>query len=148
MMVEKLDHIHIYVNDLVKSRDLFSRLLGTTFSPTIVEQTLGIHCTMSPLALELIQPMKPDSIVAKAMAKRGEGLYALSFKVSNLEEAVKEMEEMGMHVVGRVNNHDIREAQFHPKDTCGFMIELCEYKEYSGAALASLGVRPEQKGAA
>jgi hypothetical protein len=71
--------------------------------------------------------------------KRGEGIVAISFKVSNLDEAVEVLQSKGLRLVGRINLGHIREAQFHPKDAHGVMIELAEYQEEHGAARAALG---------
>ena len=43
-----------------------------------------------------------------------------------------------MNMVSRISLGKIKEAQFHPKDAHGVMIELCEYEEESGAARAAL----------
>ncbi len=140
MKAERLDHIHIYVKDLEKAKDTFSRILGTTFSPNIEVEDMQIRSALSPLGVELIESASPDGVVAKAIERRGEGLYALSFKVPDIEEAVNELQSMGLRLVGRVEEGNIREAQFHPKDCHGVMIELCQYQEHSGAAIAVLGV--------
>lgn len=138
MKVEKLDHIHIYVENLEKAKELFGRLLRTSFSPDIVVDELKIRTSFSPFGIELIEPTSPDSVVAKAMEKGGEGLYGLSFKVDDLEQAIAELQAEGCRLVGRVEVGGIKEAQFHPKDTCGVMIELCQYEELHGAAQAAL----------
>lgn len=140
MKVERLDHIHIYVNDLEKAKGLFSRILGTNFSPTISEEKgLKILSSLSPLGIELIQPISPDSAVAKTIERRGEGLAGVSFKVADIEQAITELESQGLRLVGRVEEGNIKEAQFHPRDAFGVMLELCQYEEQHGAFLAARG---------
>jgi len=146
MKVERLDHIHIYVKDLEKAKDTFSRVLGTAFSPYLTVKDIQIRATLSPLGLELVESTSPDGVVAKAIQHGGEGLYALSFKVPDLEEAIKELQSMGMRLVGRVEVGNIKEAQFHPKDCNGVMIELCQYQEHSAAAVAVLVTDFGQRG--
>lgn len=140
MKAERLDHIHIYVKDLEKAKNTFSRALGTTFSPTIKPKDLPIKSAISPIGLELIEPTDPNGVVAKAMERGGEGLYGLSFKVPDIEEAIKVLQSMGMRMVGRVNEGRMKEAQFHPRDAHGVMVELCEYEDRSPGALAALGI--------
>lgn len=140
MKVERVDHIHIAVRDLDEAVRFFSEILGTTFSEPIVdEKTFSIKSVISPLGLELIQSLSPDGVIAKFIEKRGEGIQAISFKVSNLEEAIAELQAKGLRLVGRIEIGRIKEAQFHPKDAFGVMIELCEYQEEHGAASAALG---------
>jgi len=140
MKVERVDHIHIAVRDLDRAIKFFSEILGTTFSEPIVdEKTFSLKSVISPLGLELIQSLSPEGVIAQFIEKRGEGLHAISFKVPNLEEAIAELQAKGLRLVGRIQIGRIKEAQFHPKDSFGVMIELCEYQEEHGAAAAALG---------
>ncbi|MDP6782455.1 MAG: VOC family protein [Dehalococcoidia bacterium] len=140
MKIEKVDHIHIYVKELDKAIELFSDVLGTKFSDTIRdEENFGLKSVIDPLGLELLEGTRPESPISRHVEKRGEGIVAISFKVSNLDEAVEVLQSKGLRLVGRINLGHIREAQFHPKDAHGVMIELAEYQEEHGAARAALG---------
>ena len=140
LKVEKVDHIHIYVNDLQKAVEFFSDVLGTKFGATIRdEKTFGLKSAIDPLGLELIEGIGPQSPICRHVAKKGEGLAAISFKVANLDEAVEVLQSKGLTLVGRIKLGHIREAQFHPRDAHGVMIELAEYEEEHGASRAALG---------
>lgn len=139
MKAERLDHIHIYVKDIEKAKKTFSKALGTTFSPVILPKDLPIKSVMSPIGLELIEPIDSNNAVGKALERGGEGIYGLSFKVPDIEEGIKALQAQGMRLVGRVNEGRIKEAQFHPRDAHGVMIELCEYEDVSLGGLAALG---------
>ena len=129
MKVERLDHVHIFVNDLEKSQGLFSKFLNTTFCTPGTQESIAVKFTLSPLGIELIQPTSSKSPIARSLEQKGEGLAGLSFKVSNLDEAVEELKSLGMEVIGQIKVGDLREVQFNPKDSCGVLIELCEYEE-------------------
>ena len=139
MKVERLDHIHIFVKDIKKAKGLFSRILGTNFSLTIVEENLKLQFALSPLGIELIEPTSRDSGVAKTLERRGEGLAGISFKVANIEQAITELQSQGLRLVGKSETGSVKEAQFHPADACGVMLELCQYEEQHSAALPALG---------
>jgi methylmalonyl-CoA/ethylmalonyl-CoA epimerase len=139
MKVEKIDHIHIAVKDLDKAIQFFSDILETKFSPVIMAEKFDLKSVLDPLGLELIQSTSPEGVIAKFIERRGEGLHAISFKVPNLDEAVAELQAKGLKLVGRIDLGGIREAQFHPKEAFGVMLELCEYQEEHGAARAVLG---------
>ena len=140
MKVEKLDHVHIAVHDLEGAIKFFSDILGTKFGDIIHDdQVFHLRSAIDPLGLELLTSTTPDGVVARSLAKKGEGVHALSFKVPNLDEAVAELQAKGLRLVGRIELGRIREAQFHPKDAYGVMIELCEYEEEHGASRAALG---------
>jgi len=132
---EKLDHFHIYVKDLEKAKEIYGRALGTHWSPTLFEKDSMVKSTLSPLGIELIEPASPDSPVAKTIERRGEGLFGVSFKVANIDQAIADLESQGLKCVGKIQLGSVREAQFHPGGACGVMIELTEYVEQHGAAV-------------
>ena len=126
MKVEKIDHVHIAVRDLEAATKFFSETLGVPFSAIREYKAADVRITMSPQGIELIQPLSPDGAVARFIEKRGEGLHAITLKVPNLEEAIAELQSKGLKLVGRVESDTMKEAQFHPKDAYGVMIELIE----------------------
>lgn len=137
MNIEKIDHIHVYVKDMNKAKALFEKMLNTAFSPNIEDEKYAIRSSMEPFGLELVSSMTPDGPIAKDIEKRGEGVHGISFKVDNLEEATAEMVTKGFKIVGKVKVGGLNEVQFHPRDTYGVMIELCEYPDIHGAARAA-----------
>jgi methylmalonyl-CoA/ethylmalonyl-CoA epimerase len=138
LKVERIDHIHVAVKDLDKAISFFSQILGTNFSNTINVEKYTLKSVISPLGLELIESTSPEGVIAKFIERKGEGVSAISFKVPNLEEAIAELQSKGLRLVGRVEQGRLKEAQFHPKDAFGVMIELCEYEDVHGAAQAAL----------
>lgn len=136
MKVEKLDHIHICVSDLESATRFFSEILGTKFCEVVSDPEWDFKFTMDSLGVLLVQPTSPESAVARTIQKRGEGISTVSFKVSNIEEAVAELEARGMRVVNMMQHGKLKEVQFHPKDAYGVMIELTEYEEEHGAVEA------------
>jgi len=132
MKVERLDRVYIYVRDLKKAMDFFSNLLGTHFCEPMERDEVGMIMTYSPTGLTLAAPTRPDSIVAKTIERRGEGVAIVAFKVPDIEEAATHMTSRGVRIaerfsVGGVGN--VEGVASHPKDTYGVMIDLNEYKE-------------------
>lgn len=128
MKVERIDHIAINVRDLSKAEKFFADLLGTSFSRRAASKELDLISSLDPMGIELVEPLTPDGVTAKAIERRGEGLSLLSFKVSNLQDAVAEMKSRGIRLVARIDRTKMKVAIFHPKDTYGVMIELVEYE--------------------
>ena len=147
MKIEKIDHIHVVIKDLDKAVKFFSELLDTTFSevlssPPEAEGGFGIKvsvCDLNGVGLELIAPYDPDSLAAKTLKRRGEGIWAISIKVPNIDEAIAEVESRGLRVIKRIEVGKLKEAHIHPKDTFGIMIELCEYKAQNPGFVQVLG---------
>ncbi|OGP51453.1 MAG: hypothetical protein A2Y79_08025 [Deltaproteobacteria bacterium RBG_13_43_22] len=137
MKVEKIDHIHIFVKNLDKAIKFFEEALGTKFTEPHNPKNLDARTTMDPIGLEIIEGASKDSAVSKTIERRGEGLAAISLKVPDIEEAIAHLESLGVRLVRRIESGKIKEAQFHPKDTFGVMLELCEYELEHGAIIAS-----------
>jgi len=140
MKVEHLDHIHIAIKDIDKAAELFERLLGIKFCKEGVIEKLGLKwriAIIGGVGIELLQGISKDDEITKFVEKRGEGVQAISFKVTNLKEEVDEMKAMGIWPVVNVDLPLLREVEFHPKDTHGVQIELAEYKPGHPVAFAA-----------
>ena len=61
-------------------------------------------------------------------------------------EAMEEMKSRGIRQVGWANVGKLKEAQFHPKDAFGVMIELCEHDVDHTAYIAFYSKEEEKQG--
>lgn len=143
--VEKIDHVVIAVKDAEKAMKFFSELLGIEFDEIGEEKNWKFKSFMSPEGLELLTPTSEDSETAKFIEKRGEGLFALSFKVNDAEKVAKRAEEMGIRVIGKIERGGFKEIFLHPKDCFGVQILLTEYKDYHGCTVALAMERKKDK---
>ena len=131
----KIDHIHCYVKDLDKAIEFFSKVLGTKFTAPFTLTDWKVRGAMDPLGLELGQPLAPDSMISAEIEEKGEeGIFAVSFLVENLDEAVAEMQSYGLKVIRRYEVPGVlRDALFDPRDSFGIAIELTEHGSLYGA---------------
>jgi|YNPNPStandDraft_1061719.scaffolds.fasta_scaffold06191_7 methylmalonyl-CoA/ethylmalonyl-CoA epimerase len=136
-MFEKIDRIAIAVRDLEKAKAFFSDLLDIDFDTVGECEPLGMRGAYSALGLELIEPTHPDSLIARFLNQRGEGLWALVIKVRNMEQAIQRFKDKGLVVAGDVTVGTMREVAFHPKGSHGVEIVLAEYPEKHPAAIAA-----------
>jgi methylmalonyl-CoA/ethylmalonyl-CoA epimerase len=125
MKIEKLDHVAILVKDLKKAENFFSDLFETKFS--LLGEIGDVKSMIEPSGMEIAEPQVPDGPSAKTLKNRGEGIFVLSLKVSNIEEAMAEMESKGIRRVEYMNHKGVKIALYHPKDTFGVKIELIEF---------------------
>jgi len=137
MKVEKLNHVVVYVKDLEKAVKRFSDVLGTRFVGPIDKRksktgrALPFRVAFDMLGLEMISPTEPNTgewIPQEYYDKYGEGLIHLTFKVDNIEEAIKEFEAKGVKMINRGSGiSDLNGALFSPETMHGVMIELLQY---------------------
>lgn len=130
-----IDHIVIAVRSIEKARPFFSELLETEFIDIAVNEEVGYRAVMNPGGVELLEPIRPDSDVAKYIDKNGEGLYALAFTVQDIEKAEAKAENMGVRVVGKVVRDSgpmkgLREIWLHPKDNFGVYVMFTQGNPY------------------
>lgn len=127
MKVEKLDFITIFVKEIEKAMDFFSDLFETDF-PRTWPTAMDTRETVDRLGINLATPLTPDGISSGVMGKKGEGLISVGFKVSNLDEAIAEMQSRGIRLLFREKIGGAEYAAFHPSDTYGAMLILDEYE--------------------
>jgi len=120
--VEKIHHVRIMVHDIEEARKRLGTLFGLEFTPAQESPQVDIIGASSSIGVTLGAPLSPDGPVARGLAKRGEGLALLSLQVSNIDEAVKEMEANGVECISDMG----KAALFHPKDLYGVMVELVQ----------------------
>ncbi|MBN1375858.1 MAG: VOC family protein [Dehalococcoidia bacterium] len=143
MKIEKIDHIAIRVRDLAKARKFFTDAFGSNFRSLGNSPELDIKSIMDVNGIELVEPLLPDGPNSRLLAKYGEGLTLLSLKVTDLDEAVKDIEKLGVRITAKVQTGDMRMAILHPKDTFGVQIELIEYNGEHPAISAIKGYKPD-----
>ena len=126
-----LDHIAIATRNAASMRKLYE-LIGFQFlkmEEVPSQKVLATFLDLNGVHVELLEPTGEDSSVAKAIAKRGEGLHHLAFKVPSLTEAMARLQAEGYSFVypepqpgagGKKINF------IHPKDGGGVLVELCE----------------------
>jgi|APSaa5957512622_1039677.scaffolds.fasta_scaffold62970_1 methylmalonyl-CoA/ethylmalonyl-CoA epimerase len=136
-MIENIDRVVIAVKDLEKSIDFFSDLLDIEFDEIGGGDEVGMKGTNSSFGLELLAPTSEDTVVGKFIKNRGEGLFALVIKVSNLDEAVEKFKKKGLEPAGVINIGKMREVVFHSKDSHGTQIILAEYPEMHPGTVAA-----------
>jgi methylmalonyl-CoA/ethylmalonyl-CoA epimerase len=138
MKIEKIDRVAFVVKDLNEAAEFFENLLGIQFNDHVEAKELDIRVRYSPLGLQLNEAMTPESDVKKFIDHRGEGFYCIALKVSDIEEAKKELISKGIRHVRDFRVGNLKESVFDPRDTYGMMLVLAEYPDYHGATVGAL----------
>lgn len=132
MKISKIDHIGIAVRDLKKAASLYSDSFGLEVSDEIdaPERQLRIAFTeISGVKLEFLMPTDNESVVAKFIDKRGEGIHHICFEVDDIERAISELKSKGVELVDekpRLGVEGDKIIFLQPKSTLGVLIELKE----------------------
>ncbi len=124
-----LDHVGVAVPSLEEACRLFEVLLGATSSPPEVLETQGVRIAFVG-AVELLEPLGPDTTIGRFLARRGPGLHHFAYRTDDIERELARLETEGLELVDRVprpgaNGHLV--AFLHPSSTQGVLIELVEH---------------------
>jgi methylmalonyl-CoA/ethylmalonyl-CoA epimerase len=127
--IKRVEHVGLAVNDC-SSAASFYELLGLKVHCTEEVPDGGLKVAMLPVGeseLELLEPVQPDSTVAKFLAKRGEGIHHLALRVEDIDGAVRELLEAGVKMIDetpRPGAGGKMVAFVHPGATHGVLLEL------------------------
>ncbi len=84
---------------------------------------------MAESYIQLLTPTRPDSPVAKAIEKRGEGLHHIGYRVADCGAALNAMLAAGATAIDkapRPGSRGTTVAFIHPKGSFGTLIELVQ----------------------
>ena len=125
-------HIGIAVKDTNAAIKLFTSLLEAKHVETMVSEEHGLKLTFLQLAgvnVELLEPVRGDTAVAKFLEKKGEGFHHIALEVADIQKALANLKQAGVKLVDetpRRGAHGSLIAFVHPSSTHGVMIELCQ----------------------
>jgi len=130
-MIKRVHHIGIAVNDLKASTALFEKLLGVKAhiqgvpSQKVTEATFKIG---DEVEISLLEPMSPDSTIAKFLEKRGEGLHHIALEVDDINAELKAMEKKGIQLIDKEGREGVagQIGFLHPKLVNGVLVELVQ----------------------
>jgi methylmalonyl-CoA epimerase len=132
MLLTENDHIAIAVKDLEAAIAYYQNAFGATVDHREVVESDGVEEALLKVAesyIQLLTPTRPDSPVAKAIEKRGEGLHHIGYRVNNCAEALASMIAAGATAIDkapRPGSRGTTVAFMHPKGSFGTLIELVQ----------------------
>ena len=132
MLLTEIDHIATAVKDLEAAIAYYQNAFGATVDHREVVESDGVEEALLKVAesyIQLLTPTRPDSPVAKAIEKRGEGLHHIGYRVNNCAEALAAMIAAGATPIDkapRPGSRGTTVAFMHPKGSFGTLIELVQ----------------------
>jgi len=130
MKLDKIEHIGIAVKDIGEVSKFYTDIFECQISEEIdvPERKIRIAFTeISGVKLEFVMPTDKESVVAKFIDKRGEGIHHICFEVEDVERAVSELKTKGVELVDdrpRMGAEGKKIVFIKPKSTHGVLVEL------------------------
>jgi methylmalonyl-CoA/ethylmalonyl-CoA epimerase len=128
----EIDHVAIAVYDLEAAIAWYGTVFGAILEHREEVDSDGVAEALIRVAdsyIQLLTPTREDSPVAKYLAKRGEGLHHVAYRVANCAQALEAVKASGGQVIDEVPRPGSRGttvAFVHPKASFGTLIELVQ----------------------
>jgi len=132
MLLNEIDHIAIAVNDLEAAIAWYAEVFGAEVEHRETVESDGVEEALLRVAdsyVQLLTPTRENSPVASYLAKRGEGLHHVGYRVANCAEALEAVKAAGGRVIDeapRPGSRGTTVAFVHPKASFGTLIELVQ----------------------
>jgi methylmalonyl-CoA epimerase len=132
MLLTEIDHVAIAVNDLDAAVAYYEAAFGATVAHREVVESDGVEEALLKVAdsyIQLTAATRDDSPIAKYLAKRGEGLHHVGYRVDDCAAALASMVAAGATPIDqapRPGSRGTTVAFVHPKGSFGTLIELVQ----------------------
>ncbi len=131
-MIKRFNHVGIAVKDLDKAVAFFEEMYGTRLirrDRYEAQQFETALVGIGDMRLELIASLDPESLIARFIEDRGEGIHHMSLEVDQFEQAIREFRGKGLKLLGVAETGDFKAAFIHPQGNLGVLTEIMEPKE-------------------
>lgn len=128
-----IDHVGIAVADLDEAIAFHVDVLGMTLlhRETNTEQLVDeAMLAVGDSVIQLLAPTSEDSPIAKFLAKSGQGLQQLAYRVRDVEATSRALRERGLTLLypeSRKGTGGTKINFIHPKSAHGVLVELVEH---------------------
>ena len=131
----KIEHIGIAVNDLSNAVPLYEKLLNShCYKRESVdsEQVNTAFFQVADTKIELLESTSADGVIARFLAKKGEGMHHIAFEVPDILAEMERLKAAGFELLNASPKQgaDNKLVCFlHPRGTSGVLIELCQERK-------------------
>jgi methylmalonyl-CoA/ethylmalonyl-CoA epimerase len=120
------------VSDLERATGLYEETFGMPVAYRETVESQGVEAVLLDIGeghVELLRPLGPETVVGRFIAKRGEGLHHIAYRVADIDAALVTLKGAGVDLIDsepRLGIRGSRVAFVHPKATGGALTELVE----------------------
>ena len=126
-----INHVALVVKDAAETLRFYKDTFGVPDAEIEEVADQGVLATLVAVGgtnLELIQPVRPDTGVARFLDTRGEALHHVCFEVDDLQAKLDSLKASGARLIDESPRHGLAGmiAFIHPMSTRGVLIELVD----------------------
>jgi methylmalonyl-CoA/ethylmalonyl-CoA epimerase len=130
-MIQKVHHVGVVVRDMEQAMRFYRDTLGLHVHKLETIQEQGVKAALLTLGdseIELLEPVVPDTGVARYLERKGEGLHHVCFQVDDVERDLAALKARGTEMIDQTTRIGLagRICFLHPNAVDGTLVELCE----------------------
>lgn len=133
-LLTAVDHVGIAVPDLDEALAFYADTFDLHAVHEEVNEEQGVREAMlavgnSETRIQLLAPLHEDSPIGKFLARHGQGIQQLAYRVTDLDAVSSVLRERGVRLLypqPRRGTADSRVNFIHPRDAGGVLVELVE----------------------
>ena len=142
----RIDHVGVAVPDLDAAIEFYGRVFGMACVHVETNEEQGVREAMLKINdtgdggasyLQLLEPIREDSAIAKWMAKNGEGVHHVAFGTADVVGVTADIVGKGVRSLYEVPRRGSMGSTInflHPKDAHGVLVELVQATDSDGHA--------------
>lgn len=140
-MIKKVHHVGVVVRDMEQAMRFYRDTLGLPVHKFETIQEQGVRAALLTLGdgeIELLEPIVPDTGIARYLERKGEGLHHVCFQVDDVERDLLDLKEKGTELIDQQTRIGIagRICFLHPTALEGTLVELCQPLEDEARTVA------------
>lgn len=138
-MLKKIHHVGVVVHSADEAMKFYRDALGLTVTEDRVIEDQGVRGVLLQIGgseIELLEPTRDDTGVAKFLASRGEGMHHICFESDDVDAELEGARQKGIELIDQAPRLGLagRICFLHPKSNHGVLIEFATpLKEGHGA---------------
>ncbi len=140
-MITNVHHVGIVVRDMEQAMRFYRDTLGLHVHKIETIQEQGVKAALLTLGdseIELLEPVMPDTGVARYLERKGEGLHHICFQVDSVDADLEALKVKGVELIDQQPRIGLagRICFLHPNAMDGALVELCEPIDEAAPATA------------
>ena len=130
-MIDRIHHIAVVVKSVDAALGFFRDVMGLHVTADAVMDDQGVRGVLLAIGeneIELIEPTREDTGVARYLASKGETLHHICFRTDDIEAELARLKSLGVELVDQVPRNGLagRIAFIHPRSMHGVLVELAQ----------------------
>ena len=132
MLLREVDHVGIAVEDVAAAIEEYRRAFGVEPAHRERVEHQGVDEVLFGVGTSFIQllgSLGPDTPVGRFLARRGEGIHHIAYRVDDVEAALAALRDAGVRLIderGRPGSRGTTVAFVHPSAMHGVLVEVVQ----------------------